>query len=287
MDIADIRKKAREQKAAEEVTPSTEEQAVAENHANGGLIIDDEPESGLIVDDESESGLIIDDEPESGLIIDDEPESVLIIDDEPVESDELPVVEPEVRPVTPSVEAHLPAQTKLDKLFSEETLQDFATEESYEQVLSTDVADQDQSGLRQYLAFNLASEEYALDITQISEIIKVRELTDIPRVPDYILGIISLRGVVVPIFDLNKRFRLGETTVTTSSRIVVCQVDELQAGLLVDSINQVITMNEENIEPPPAVLSGIDRELVSGVGRYQGRMIILLQLKSVLDIELK
>jgi purine-binding chemotaxis protein CheW len=136
----------------------------------------------------------------------------------------------------------------------------------------------------QYLAFHLGDEEYALDIKRISEIIKVREFTDIPRAPGFILGIISLRGVVVPVFDLCCRLNLGVSELMPTTRIVVCQHEDVSVGLLVDSINQVVNLIDDEVEPPPGVLSGLDREMVSGLGRYQGRMIILLNIESVLDV---
>jgi purine-binding chemotaxis protein CheW len=160
-----------------------------------------------------------------------------------------------------------------------------ATDESYAEFLEDASASQAQN-ISQYLAFHLGDEEYALDIKKISEIIKVREFTDIPRAPEYVLGIISLRGVVVPVFDLRVRLNLGRSELLTTSRIVVCQIEDLTVGLLVDSINQVVNLVDDDIEPPPGVLSGLDREMVFGIGRYQGRMIILLQINSVLDAEL-
>ena len=154
--------------------------------------------------------------------------------------------------------------------------------------LSDDViespADAREQASRQYLAFHLGDEEYALDIKQISEIIKVREFTDIPRAPGFILGIISLRGVVVPVFDLRCRLNLGVSELLPTTRIVVCQHEDVSVGLLVDSINQVFNLIDDEVEPPPGVLSGLDREMVSGLGRYQGRMIILLNIESVLNV---
>jgi purine-binding chemotaxis protein CheW len=138
----------------------------------------------------------------------------------------------------------------------------------------------------QYLAFHLDDEEYALDIKRISEIIKVREFTDIPRAPEFVLGIISLRGVVVPVFDLRLRLNLGSSGLLPTSRIVVCQLEDVSVGFLVDSINQVVTLVDEDLEPPPGVLSGLDREMVTAIGRYEGRMIILLNLTRVLDADL-
>jgi purine-binding chemotaxis protein CheW len=139
---------------------------------------------------------------------------------------------------------------------------------------------------RQMLAFSLGSEEYALDIQEIREIIKPREITDIPRVPEFILGIISLRGIVIPVFDLKRRFNLGTSLLSPSSRIIVCQRGDRMAGLLVDSIAQVVRIPHTSIEPPPPVLSGLERELLEGVGRYQGRMIILLNMSCVLNTDL-
>jgi purine-binding chemotaxis protein CheW len=173
----------------------------------------------------------------------------------------------------------------LDQLFA--ATEEFAltTDESYADVLDSQTESLGKSSC-QYLAFHLCDEEYALDIARISEIIKVREFTDIPRAPEFILGIISLRGVVVPVFDLRLRLKLGASELTSASRIVVCQLDDVTVGLLVDSINQVVHLTEDDIEPPPGVLSGLDREMVSGIGRYQGRMIILLNIQNALNVEL-
>lgn len=138
----------------------------------------------------------------------------------------------------------------------------------------------------QWLTFSLGNEEYALDIEKISEIIKPREITELPRVPGFILGIISLRGVVVPIFDLKQRLHLGAAIIGASSRIVVCQHEDRYVGLLVDRISQVVRMAKETLEPPPASLSGVERDLVEGVGRHQQKMMILLNLVNVMNAEL-
>lgn len=175
------------------------------------------------------------------------------------------------------------SSSALDRLFAATEAYALATDDSYADILEAQV---DAGTLRQYLAFHLGDEEYALDITRISEIIKVREFTDIPRAPEFILGIISLRGVVVPIFDLRRRLNLGTSELQSSSRIVVSQLDEFTVGLLVDRINQVINLADDELEPPPGVLSGLDRDMVSGIGRCDGRMIILLNLQNVLNVEL-
>lgn len=190
-----------------------------------------------------------------------------------------------VEPLPVSVPAVVAAAASgVDRLFAAPAAVHFAGEEAYQTALASQDVRED-AGYGQFLSFQLGSEEYALDITRISEIIKPREYTSIPRVPDFIVGLISLRGVVVPVFDLRRRFRLGEAAVTGASRIVVCREGEITAGLLVDCINQVIRLASERIEPPPAVLSGVDRSLVGGVGRFQGRMVILLNLANVVAVE--
>ncbi len=202
--------------------------------------------------------------------------------DSPVEA--LPVEE--LVPVDKSAESMLvDSGDVIDRIFAVSNELSLATEESYHDFLESQSGENDRV-IRQYLAFCLGSEEYALDITRISEIIKVREFTDIPRAPEYLLGIISLRGVVVPVFDLRSRFNLGTSEILATSRIVVCRYEDVTVGLLVDSINQVVKLADDSIEPPPAVLSGLDRDLVSGVGRYQGRMLILLNVQSVLAVTL-
>ena len=192
------------------------------------------------------------------------------------------------KPSLPVVQsATLPAMTEgqsaLDRLFSSTDGVHFASEEVYQTALAAQ-SRKDESALSQFLAFQLGDEEYALDINQISEIIKPRDYTDIPRVPDFILGLISLRGVVVPIFDLRQRFQMGKIEIAASSRIIVSNEKGITAGLLVDRINQVVKIDVDKIEPPPAVIAGVDRNLISGIGRYQGRMIIMLNLASVLEI---
>ncbi|MEN8730025.1 MAG: chemotaxis protein CheW [Desulfuromonadales bacterium] len=173
----------------------------------------------------------------------------------------------------------------LDRIFAMTDDLPLATDESYAAMLHDQAITPSQNVI-QYLAFHLDEEEYALDIEQISEIIKVTDFTEIPRSPEYVLGIISLRGVVVPVFDLRCRLNLGAADMTTNSRIVVCRSGDLTVGLLVDNINQVVNLDKDEIEPPPGVLSGLDREMVLGIGRYQDRMVILLQLNHVLNVDL-
>lgn len=182
-------------------------------------------------------------------------------------------------------EAMGPVQDPVDALFAYPRDIALVTEGTYLQGLEEKQKISIRNSL-QWLTFSLGKEQYALDIEKISEIIKPREITELPRVPGFILGIISLRGVVVPIFDLKQRLNLGAAQIGLNSRIVVCQQEDRQVGLLVDRINQVVRMAQEEIEPPPANLSGIRRDLVEGVGRHQQKIVILLNLENVMNAEL-
>ncbi|MDO3380049.1 chemotaxis protein CheW [Geoalkalibacter halelectricus] len=174
------------------------------------------------------------------------------------------------------------AADALERLFSIENSLQLASEEIYFQGLSA-ALDQAEEKSLEWLTFSLGNEEYALDIGAVAEIIKPRDITEIPRVPEHVMGIISLRGVIVPIFDLKRRLRLGVATSTPTSRIIICQNEEATAGLLVDGISQVVRISERNIEPPPPMLADIDVDLVAGVGRHQGRFLILLNLEGLFN----
>ncbi len=134
------------------------------------------------------------------------------------------------------------------------------------------------------LGFMIADEEYALDILEIKEIIRLQTLTSVPRTPDYLKGIITLRGVIVPIFDLRRRLGLKEREHGPLSRIIVVYRGEEYAGLIVDSITHVMRIGAEQVEPPPTTIGVVEAEFIRGVTRHPERLIILLNLSRVLDV---
>jgi len=136
------------------------------------------------------------------------------------------------------------------------------------------------------LCFRVATEEYAISIMDIKEIIKPREVTEVPRVPAFVRGILSLRGNIIPIFDMRVRLGLAGAAASERERVVVVKRQGGFCGVLVDEVVQVVRIAEAGIEPPPVVLEGIDREFVLGIGRVGGRMLILLDMEKVLDIAL-
>lgn len=150
-------------------------------------------------------------------------------------------------------------------------------------------AEQSQAGAEDYeefLCIRVSDEIYGINIMQIKEIIKPREVTEVPRAPSFISGVISLRGVIIPILDMLDRLGLRRESVTGRERVVVVKHGEAFTGLLVDEVIQVVRITKTSFEPAPAVLEGIDREFVTGIGRADSRMIILLNLDTIADINL-
>ena len=159
---------------------------------------------------------------------------------------------------------------------------EIATEEDYIQGLS-DRERERQAESVQWLTFALGDEEYALSLDVVLELIKPRSYTILPHAPDYVCGILSLRGVVLPVIDLMQRLQLGRSSESSLQRIVVCEGEEQPVGLLVDRVTQVIRIPKKAIEQAPLSLKGRG-SFVSGLGRYQGRMLILLNPDEVLQI---
>ena len=137
----------------------------------------------------------------------------------------------------------------------------------------------------QLLTFKLAGEEYALNIMDIKEIIRPKVATEVPRTPDFILGIFSLRGTIIPVFDVSLRLGLPRGERGSQNRIVVVKSMENFFGLHVDSVVQVLDIPLSKIEPPPEILGGVEGEFLRGIGRIDDRLIILLNLDRVLKLD--
>lgn len=136
----------------------------------------------------------------------------------------------------------------------------------------------------EYLAFMLADEEYAVKVEDMREIIRLQRVTAVPRAPEYILGITSIRGVIVPVFDIRKRLGLEAREPSRSTRILVMSDDGSPHGVIVDRVTGVVRIGKDDIEPPPAVIGGVDAEYLDGVGRASGRLLILFNTSNVLSL---
>ena len=139
------------------------------------------------------------------------------------------------------------------------------------------------SSFAEFLCFRLGDEEYGVNILEIKEIIKPRTLTEVPRTVPYIEGVISLRGVIVPIFNMRKRIRLSSEYVQHQERIIIVRLADELYGLQVDRVTDVVRIADDDREPAPAMLEGGVRDFVAGIGHSGERMVILLDIARVVD----
>ncbi|MBS3886887.1 MAG: chemotaxis protein CheW [Dethiobacter sp.] len=137
----------------------------------------------------------------------------------------------------------------------------------------------------QLVAFFLQGEEFAVDIQRVREVLKLPPITPLPQSLDFIEGVINLRGEVIPVIDLRKRFRLADAAKSEKARIIIVEIDEGMVGLIVDSVTEVLHLNPSAIEPPPRRLAGTRTEFISGVGKLGDRLIIILHLEKILSAE--
>lgn len=187
-------------------------------------------------------------------------------------------------PQTASAEVEIVPEESLDNFWDSDAGLAVTTEEEYAQGLLDHEIECD-SNMVQWLTFCLGAEDYALELSSVLELIRPRHLTELPQVPNYLLGIVSLRGVIVPVIDLGRRLHLENESDLSQQRVIVCASGEQQIGLLVDRVTQVVRINRTTVEAPPLVLNGIDNDFISGVGRIKGRMMMLLNPDKVMDIE--
>lgn len=134
--------------------------------------------------------------------------------------------------------------------------------------------------------FFLAGEEYGVEVRQVQEIRRVTEITSVPRAPEFIRGVINLRGRILPVLDLRRRLALGEVATDRAARIVVVRLKERLLGLLVDGASQVLKVKVSQIEPPPEEVLQQGGDYIRGVAKLDDRLIILVDLERLLAHEL-
>jgi len=136
----------------------------------------------------------------------------------------------------------------------------------------------------QLIVFSLAKEEYALPITKVQEINRLVAITKLPQTPEFMEGIINLRGRIIPVIDLRKRFVLAMADYTDDSRIIIVTIGGQTAGIIVDSVAEVVRLQSDHIEPPPKSFT-IDSQYIEGVGKLGDRLLILLNLDRTLSTD--
>ena len=143
-------------------------------------------------------------------------------------------------------------------------------------------ADGQTGELLQLVGFRLGNEEYGIDILKVQEINRVAEITKIPQSPDFVEGVINLRGNIIPIIDLRKRFHMPEREHDKQTRIVVGEIEGRTVGLIVDAVSEVIRLSSSKVEPAPKIVSENQVDYIKGVGKLDDRLLMLLDIDKIL-----
>ncbi len=141
----------------------------------------------------------------------------------------------------------------------------------------------------QYLTFELQKENYGISIDSVKEVLVYSNVTAVPLMPDFVIGVLNLRGEVVPIIDLSLRFGKAATEINPRSCIVILEIEfnqqMISIGFVADSVTEVIDIQEKQVEPPPTFGTRIDSKLILGITNLQNELFILLQGENVLSVE--
>ena len=146
---------------------------------------------------------------------------------------------------------------------------------------STTAAGQPQTG-QEFLTFRLGGEEYGMDILKVQEIRGYDSVTRIANAPEFIKGVINLRGTIVPIVDMRIKFNVGEATYNQFTVVIVLNVGNRVVGMVVDSVSDVIALTPEQIRPAPEFHASMNTEYLTGLGALEGRMLILVDIEQLM-----
>lgn len=138
---------------------------------------------------------------------------------------------------------------------------------------------------QQLVVFELSNELYGINIAMVESIIKMQAITKLPQTPAYVKGVTNLRGSVLPVIDLRTRFALNEKEDSRQTRIMIVTLGSVKAGIIVDGVSEVLRVSDESIEPLPPMVNSVDSVFLKGIVRLEDRLIILLELSRVLNLE--
>ena len=144
-----------------------------------------------------------------------------------------------------------------------------------------DLFDDEDTQKDKYLTFRIANEDYGIAIANVTEIIGIQSITEIPEMPDYIKGVINLRGKVIPVMDVRNRFKLPPREYDERTCIIVVEIDGTSVGLVVDTVNEVVGIPEEQVEPPPKSKHK-GGSYIMGIGKIGKEVKILLDINKIL-----
>ena len=142
---------------------------------------------------------------------------------------------------------------------------------------------------QQYLTFCLGAESFAVDVAKAREVIDDINITDVPQTPDYMLGVINLRGSVVPVIDMRRKFGMAAIAHTVDTCIIVLEVnvdgESLVVGALADSVSEVLDINPNQIEPPPRLGTKLNTDFIQGMGNCNDEFVIILDIDKVFSVD--
>lgn len=152
-------------------------------------------------------------------------------------------------------------------------------------MLNNDVINEEDTQKDKFLTFNMENEVYGIEIKYVTEIIGIQPVTEVPELPDYIKGIINLRGKIIPVMDVRLRFKKPYLNYNDRTCIIVVDVNEISIGLIVDSVCEVINIPEQNIVAPPSSLTGFNNRYLNGIGKVGNEVKLLLDCNRLLNDE--
>lgn len=140
------------------------------------------------------------------------------------------------------------------------------------------------SDVKQFIVFRLGNEEYGIDTIKITTIDRIRAITRVPKTASYIKGVINLRGDIIPVMDLRARFNLPEIEETDDTRIIIVKIEEVQLGVIVDSVAEVINLTDESIENVTNFSNDMSLDYIFGVGKIENRIVTLLNFEKLISV---
>jgi len=147
----------------------------------------------------------------------------------------------------------------------------------------SDLEAQEDTQKGKFLTFSIGKEDYGIEISHVTEIIGIQAITEVPELPEYIKGIINLRGKIIPVMDVRLRFRKSAKEYNDRTCIIVVDIQEVSVGLIVDTVNEVMNIEDENIVPPPDMKTGFRNRYVKGIGKVGSDVKLLLDCEKLLS----
>lgn len=135
---------------------------------------------------------------------------------------------------------------------------------------------------KQYVVFALGHEQFGFEITAVEGIVKMQDITSVPYAPAYMEGVTSLRGSIMPIINLSKRFGMPHEEQTVDTRIIIVIIESVKIGMVVSAVTEVLTIDDCKIEPPPPLASNINSDFITGIAKIDSRLVIMVNLDRIL-----